>query len=88
VSSGMTCDKKAFFFECFPYVCPEPVLVTGCFPYVCPEPVLVKRSSLLASTVGGKRKLPYTWKMKASVGSITSSDSAAVRSSKMFQKLN
>jgi hypothetical protein len=33
--------KTPLFFECFPYVCPEPVLVKPP-PYVCPEPVLVK----------------------------------------------
>ena len=51
VSSGMTCDKKAFFFECFPYVCPEPVLVKRSVLYYITSGQKVPCSHLLLPLV-------------------------------------
>jgi hypothetical protein len=34
VKQPLACKKTALFFECFPYVCPEPVLVKCSFLYI------------------------------------------------------
>eukprot|EP01046_Picozoa_sp_COSAG06_P027085 COSAG06_NODE_2368_length_6998_cov_3.945934_5_plen_184_part_00 len=46
MASISSCKKThtSLFFECFPYVCPEPALVNLSFSYVCREPVLAKWS--------------------------------------------